>query len=166
MLDFGIFVGVGSDVIRVFSYNFWVVFYWMVVGKIIGGFFIYDEKNKFDRKVVLELYLKGSVWFFGDEGKKGILVVGQFVDIVVLFVDYFIVLEEEIKDFELLFIIMGGQVVYGNDEFKNLLFELLLVLFDWLLTGVYGYGGVNLVNIIFFYDFYDNKLYSCSNFFY
>lgn len=49
---------------------------------------------------------------------KGTLAVGQFADIAVLSADYFTVPEEEIKDLESLLTIMGGQVVYGNDEFK------------------------------------------------
>lgn len=70
MLDLGIPVGAGSDATRVSSYNPWVALYWMVAGKTIGGLSIYDEKNKLDRKVALELYSKGSAWFSGDEGKK------------------------------------------------------------------------------------------------
>lgn len=124
MLDLGIPVGAGSDATRVSSYNPWVALYWMVAGKTIGGLSIYDEKNKLDRKVALELYSKGSAWFSGDEGKKGTLAVGQFADIAVLSADYFTVPEEEIKDLESLLTIMGGQVVYGNNEFKNLSPEL------------------------------------------
>lgn len=144
MLDLGIPVGAGSDATRVSSYNPWVALYWMVAGKTIGGLSIYDEKNKLDRKVALELYSKGSAWFSGDEGKKGTLAVGQFADIAVLSADYFTVPEEEIKDLESLLTIMGGQVVYGNDEFKNLSPELPPASPDWSPTGVYGYGGATL----------------------
>ncbi|WP_368941763.1 amidohydrolase, partial [Bacillus cereus] len=131
MLDLGIPVGAGSDATRVSSYNPWVALYWMVAGKTIGGLSIYDEKNKLDRKVALELYSKGSAWFSGDEGKKGTLAVGQFADIAVLSADYFTVPEEEIKDLESLLTIMGGQVVYGNNEFKNLSPELPPASPDW-----------------------------------
>ncbi|MGF9941154.1 amidohydrolase, partial [Bacillus anthracis] len=131
MLDLGIPVGAGSDATRVSSYNPWIALYWMVAGKTIGGLSIYDEKNKLDRKVALELYSKGSAWFSGDEGKKGTLAVGQFADIAVLSADYFIVPEEEIKNLESLLTIMGGQVVYGNDEFKNLSPELPPASPDW-----------------------------------
>ncbi|MGF1435702.1 amidohydrolase [Bacillus thuringiensis] len=163
MLDLGIPVGAGSDATRVSSYNPWVALYWMVAGKTIGGLSIYDEKNKLDRKVALELYSKGSAWFSGDESKKGTLAVGQFADIAVLSADYFTVPEEEIKDLESLLTIMGGQVVYGNDEFKNLSPELPPASPDWSPTGVYGYGGANLANTILSHDSHDNKLHSCSN---
>ncbi|MEB9629091.1 MULTISPECIES: amidohydrolase [Bacillus cereus group] len=163
MLDLGIPVGAGSDATRVSSYNPWVALYWMVAGKTIGGLSIYDEKNKIDRKVALELYSKGSAWFSGDEGKKGTLAVGQFADIAVLSADYFTVPEEEIKDLESLLTIMGGQVVYGNDEFKNLSPELPPASPDWSPTGVYGYGGANLAHTILSHDSHDNKLHSCSN---
>ncbi|WP_283746240.1 amidohydrolase [Bacillus cereus] len=163
MLDLGIPVGAGSDATRVSSYNPWVALYWMVAGKTIGGLSIYDEKNKLDRKVALELYSKGSAWFSGDEGKKGTLAVGQFADIAVLSADYFTVPEEEIKDLESLLTIMGGQVVYGNDEFKNLSPELPPASPDWSPMGVYGYGGANLANTILSHDSHDNKLHSCSN---
>lgn len=163
MLDLGIPVGAGSDATRVSSYNPWVALYWMVTGKTIGGLSIYDEKNKLDRKVALELYSKGSAWFSGDEGKKGTLAVGQFADIAVLSADYFTVPEEEIKDLESLLTIMGGQVVYGNDEFKNLSPELPPASPDWSPTGVYGYGGANLAHTILSHDSHDNKLHNCSN---
>ncbi|OWW10852.1 amidohydrolase [Bacillus sp. MB353a] len=163
MLDLGIPVGAGSDATRVSSYNPWVALYWMVAGKTIGGLSIYDEKNKLDRKVALELYSKGSAWFSGDESKKGTLAVGQFADIAVLSADYFTVPEEEIKDLESLLTIMGGQVVYGNDEFKNLSPELPPASPDWSPTGVYGYGGANLAHTILSQNSHDNKLHSCSN---
>ncbi|MBT2667589.1 amidohydrolase [Bacillus sp. ISL-4] len=162
MLDLGIPVGAGSDATRVSSYNPWVALYWMVAGKTIGGLSIYDEKNKLDRKVALELYSKGSAWFSGDEDKKGTLAVGQFADIAVLSADYFTVPEEEIKDLESLLTIMGGQVVYGNDEFKNLSPELPPASPDWSPTGVYGYGGANLAHNILSQDAHDHK-HSCSN---
>lgn len=163
MLDLGIPVGAGSDATRVSSYNPWVALYWMVAGKTIGGLSIYDEKNKLDRKVALELYSKGSAWFSGDEGKKGTLAVGQFADIAVLSSDYFTVPEEEIKDLESLLTIMGGQVVYGDDEYKNLSPELPPASPDWSPTGVYGYGGANLAHTILSHNSHDNKLHSCSN---
>ncbi|MCY8504396.1 amidohydrolase [Bacillus atrophaeus] len=162
MLDLGIPVGAGSDATRVSSYNPWVALYWMVAGKTIGGLSIYDEKNKLDRKVALELYSKGSAWFSGDEDKKGTLSVGQFADIAVLSADYFTVPEEEIKDLESLLTIMGGQVVYGNDEFKNLSPELPPASPDWAPTGVYGYGGANLAQNILSHDAHNHK-HSCSN---
>ncbi|MGG3194919.1 amidohydrolase [Priestia aryabhattai] len=162
MLDLGIPVGAGSDATRVSSYNPWVALYWMVAGKTIGGLSIYDEKNKLDRKVALELYSKGSAWFSGDEGKKGTLSVGQFADIAVLSSDYFAVSEEEIKDLESLLTIMGGQVVYGNDEFKHLSPELPPASPDWTPTGVYGYGGSNLAHNILSQNAHNHK-HSCSN---
>ncbi|MGE6599843.1 amidohydrolase [Bacillus proteolyticus] len=163
MLDLGIPVGAGSDATRVSSYNPWVALYWMVAGKTIGGLSIYDEKNKLDRKVALELYSKGSAWFSGDEGKKGTLAVGQFADIAVLSSDYFTVPEEEIKELESLLTIMGGQVVYGNDEFKNLSPELPPASPDWAPTGVYGYGGTNLAHNILSRDAHNHKSHRCSN---
>ncbi|MBJ7897356.1 amidohydrolase [Bacillus atrophaeus] len=162
MLDLGIPVGAGSDATRVSSYNPWVALYWMVAGKTIGGLSIYDEKNKLDRNVALGLYSKGSAWFSDDEDKKGTLAVGQFADIAVLSADYFTVPEEEIKDLESLLTIMGGQVVYGNDEFKNLSPELPPASPDWAPTGVYGYGGANLTHNILSHDTHDHK-HSCSN---
>lgn len=37
MLEMGVLVGVGIDVICVVSYNFWIVLYWLVFGCIVGG---------------------------------------------------------------------------------------------------------------------------------
>ncbi len=58
---------------------------------------------------------------------------------------------------------MGGQVVYGNDEFKRLSPELPPASPNWSPTGVYGYGGANLAHTLLSHDAHDHKLHSCSN---
>lgn len=95
----GIFVGVGIDGIRVVSYNFWLVLYWLIIGEIVGGLVLVEEVNWLIRIEVLYLYIKGSVYIFNEEIVKGILENGMYVDFVLLLDDYFFVLIDEIKEF-------------------------------------------------------------------
>ncbi|MBP1765057.1 MAG: amidohydrolase family protein [Firmicutes bacterium] len=138
MLQLGIPVGAGTDATRVASYNPWVSLYWLVSGKTVGGLSLYDEKNRLDRTLALQLYTMGSSWFSGDEGKKGRLEVGQLADLAVLSADYFDVSEEEIKGIESVLTLMGGRIVHGSGEFKGQAPPLPPISPDWAPTGVYG----------------------------
>lgn len=134
----GVLVGVGIDVIWVFSYNFWILLYWLVSGCIVGGMVLYLQGLLWE--IVLQLFIYGSVWFFSEQGKKGQIKVGQFVDLVVLLVDFFGVEEEVIKWIELVFMVVDGKVVYVVVEFDKFGLLVLLVLLDWLLVvKVFGY---------------------------
>lgn len=140
MLVLDVLVGLGIDVICVVSYNLWIVLYWLVFGCIVGGMVMYDDVNCLLCDVVLELWMVGSVWFFSEQGKKGCLVVGQFVDLVVLLKDYFSVVEEEIKGIELVLMVVDGKVVYVVGYFLLLVLLFILVLLEWLLVvKVLGY---------------------------
>jgi hypothetical protein len=138
MLDLGIPVGAGTDATRVSSYNPWLSLYWLASGKTAGGLVLYDEKNRLSRSTALRLYTEGSSWFSGDGDRKGRIAAGQLADLAVLSADYFSVPEEEIKDIESVLTIMGGRVVHGSAEFKDLAPPLPPVSPDWAPTGVYG----------------------------
>ena len=137
MLKMGIPVGAGTDATRVASYNPWVSLSWLVSGRTVGGSPLYPESNRLDRIEALRLYTMGSSWFSGEEDKKGRIAPGQLADIAVLSADYLTVPEEEIKGIESVLTILGGKVVYGAEEFRNLA-PPLPVSPDWSPIGVYG----------------------------
>lgn len=113
-------VGAGTDATRVASFNPWVGLYWLSTGKTLGGLALYPENRCIDREKALYLYTKGSAWFSGEQGKKGAIAVGEYADIAVLSSDYFSVTEEDIKDITSLLTIVGGEVVHGDGEFRDL----------------------------------------------
>ncbi|WP_136525925.1 amidohydrolase [Geomonas ferrireducens] len=143
MLEMGIPVGAGTDATRVSSYNPWLSLYWMVSGRTIGGSILYPEQNRLTRMEALTLYTRGSSWFSQEEGKKGSLAPGALADLAVLSSDYFTVPEEEIKGIESVLTVVGGKVVYGGEEFGNLV-PPLPVSPDW--SPVDRYGGYHKVD--------------------
>jgi len=138
MLKMGIPVGAGTDATRVASYNPWISLYWLVSGRTVGGALLYPEANRLDRMEALRLYTAGSSWFSGEEDKKGRIAPGQLADMAVISADYFTVPEESIKGIESVLTIVGGKVVYGAEEFRNLAPPQLPVSPDWSPVGVYG----------------------------
>jgi predicted amidohydrolase YtcJ len=139
MLDLGIPVGGGTDATRVSSYNPWLTLYWLVSGKTVGGASLYSGKNRLSREEALKLYTQGSSWFSGEDGKKGAIAVGQLADLTALTEDYFAAPEENIKGIESVLTVVGGKVVYGAGEFKDLDPPSLPVMPEW--SPVRAYGG-------------------------
>jgi predicted amidohydrolase YtcJ len=144
MLDLGIPVGAGTDATRVASYNPWVSLYWLVAGKTVGGASLYTEANCLSREEALRLYTQGSSWFSGESGKKGAIAPGQLADLAALTEDYFSVPEEAIKSIESVLTVVGGKVVYGAGDFKDLDPAPLPVLPEWSPIKVYGGYGAPL----------------------
>jgi predicted amidohydrolase YtcJ len=138
MLDLGIPVGAGTDATRVASYNPWISLYWMVSGRTVGRMQLYPETNRLDRLEALRLYTVGSSWFSGEEGKKGMLVPGQFADLAVLSDDYLSVPEEQIRGIESLLTVVGGKIVYGAGDFGGLAPPPLPVSPEWSPVGRFG----------------------------
>lgn len=144
MLDLGIPVGAGTDATRVASYNPWLSLYWLVAGKTVGGASLYSRANRLSREEALNLYTVGSSWFSGESGRKGAISVGQLADLAALTDDYFSVAEERIKGIESVLTIVGGQIVYGAGDFRNLAPSPLPVLPEWSPVKVYGGYGAPL----------------------
>jgi len=120
MLELDIPVGAGTDATRVASYNPWISLYWMVSGKTIGGTELYGSDNKLERLEALRLYTLGSAKFSREENVKGTLSKGMYADLAVLSDDFFTVPEELIKNISSVLTIVGGKIVYGSDEFREL----------------------------------------------
>jgi predicted amidohydrolase YtcJ len=138
MRELGVPVGAGTDATRVASYNPFVSLYWMVTGKTVGGLQLYGEENRHSREEALRLYTQGSSWFSTEDGLKGGLSAGQLADFAVLTGDYFTVPEEEIRGLESALTVVGGKVVYANDDFQHLAPPALPAALDWAPTLHYG----------------------------
>ncbi len=139
MLELGVPVGAGTDGTRVASFNPFVSLHWLTTGKTVGGTRLYPETHRLSRAEALRLYTVGSSWFSTEDGKKGALSPGQLADMVVLSADYFSVSDEEVKRLESVLTIVGGQVVYGAEEFASLAPPAPPAAPDW--SPVLHYGG-------------------------
>ena len=142
MLKMGIPVSAGTDATRVASYNPWVCLYWLVTGKTVGGFGLYPDSNRLSREQALRLYTQAGPWFTSEDGKKGVLSVGQYADLAVLSEDYFAVEPERIKSIESVLTVVDGKVVYAAESLAEFAPPCLPVSPDWSPAGVYGgYGA-------------------------
>jgi predicted amidohydrolase YtcJ len=138
MLELGVPVGAGTDATRVASFNPYVSLYWLVSGKTVGGLELYSEQNRMSRAEALRLYTQGSSWFSTEEGSKGGLYPGQLADFAALTADYFSIPEEEIKHLQSALTVVGGEVVYANEDFHQLAPPPLPLALDWAPTNQYG----------------------------
>jgi hypothetical protein len=120
MLEAGVPVGMGTDATRVASYNPWIGLHWLVTGNTVGGMKIYPERNLLDRHEALRLYTEGSAWFSSESGRKGALREGQYADFAALSSDYFAIPESDIKGLTSVLTVVGGRVVHGDAEFRDL----------------------------------------------
>ena len=134
----GIRVGAGTDATRVASYNPWMSLYWLVSGKTIGGTSMYGDDNRMEREEALRLYTEGSAALSREDDVKGRLSPGMYADLAVLSRDFFRVAEEEIKNITSVLTVVGGQIVYGAEEFKNYDAPLPPVSPDWSPVVLYG----------------------------
>jgi predicted amidohydrolase YtcJ len=139
MLDAGLPVGAGTDATRVASFNPFVSLYWLVSGKTVGGTAMYSSANRLDRMEALRRYTVGSAWFSNEDDRKGALVPGQFADFAVLSDDYFTVDESRIKFLTSVMTVVGGNVVYADEEFTPLAPPALPVSPSW--SPVAEFGG-------------------------
>ena len=131
ILAAGVPLGAGTDATRVASYNPWVSLYWLVTGRTIGGWTMYPEGNRLDRTTALRLWTEANTWFSNEEGKKGMIKVGQLADLAVLSADYLTVAEEEIKDLASVLTLLDGRVVHAGGPYRDLSPPLPAASPDW-----------------------------------
>lgn len=117
IIDKEIPLSAGTDATRVASYNPWISLYWLVSGKTVGGTQLYDTDNKLNRLEALELWTVGSAWFSGEQLIKGHIAPGYYADLAILSDNYLTVPEEEIKNITSVLTMVGGDIVYVNDNF-------------------------------------------------
>jgi predicted amidohydrolase YtcJ len=139
MLEMSVPVGAGTDATRVASFNPWMALYWLTTGKTIGGLALQPAGRRLDRATALRLWTKGSAWFSGEEGAKGAIAPGEYADLAALSADYFSVPEDEIKDITAVLTLVGGQVVHGEGDYRDLAPPLPPASPGW--SPVAHYGG-------------------------
>ncbi len=139
MLKAGVPVGAGTDATRVASYNPWVSLSWLVTGRTVGGLSLYQSNNRLDRETALRLWTERNTWFSTEEGKKGQIKEGQLADLAVLDRDYFSVPSDQIQDIESVLTMLGGDVVYGADDFGKLAPAIPPAMPDW--SPIRSFGG-------------------------
>jgi hypothetical protein len=139
MLQAGVPVGAGTDATRVASYNPWMSLYWLTSGKTVGGLKIYPDERCLSREEALKLWTLSNTWFSNEDGERGQISAGQLADITVLSDDYFSVPLESIKDIKSVLTVVGGAIVYGDQEFKSHSPEMPPAMPDW--SPVRTYGG-------------------------
>ena len=120
ILDRGVKVSAGTDATRVASYNPWVSLSWMITGKTLGGLPLYPQYNLLDRETALRMWTENVAWFSNEENKRGRIQVGQFADFIVPSKDYFGVPEDEISFLTSHLTVVGGRIVYGDEQFSSL----------------------------------------------
>ena len=139
MLEMGVPVGAGTDATRVASHNPWVSLAWLVTGRTVGGMQIYPASNQLDRETALRLWTESNAWFSTESGKKGQIRTGQLADLAVLSDDYFSVPGDSIQNITSVLTLLGGKVIYGDGDFKDLAPPFPPVMPDW--SPVRTFGG-------------------------
>ena len=139
MLEMGVPVGAGTDATRVASYNPWVSLSWLVSGRTVGGTTLYPPRNRLDRATALRLWTEANTWFSSEQGKKGAVKAGQLADLVVLSKDFFSVPESDIADITSVLTMLGGRVVWGDDDYRNLAPPIPPAMPDW--SPIRHHGG-------------------------
>jgi len=87
----------------------------------------------------LALWTHENTWFSNEVGKKGKIKVGQLADLVLLSDDYFKIPEQQIAHIRSVLTVLGGKVVHGDAEFRNIAPDLPPPMPDW--SPVRSYGG-------------------------
>lgn len=143
MLERGVNVSAGTDATRVASYNPWVSLSWMITGKTVGGLGLYPRDNLLDRETALRMWTEKVAWFSNEEGKRGCIKAGQFADFIVPSRDFFSVAEDELSFLTSDLTVVGGRIVYGDNDFAPLDDNPLPpAMPDWSPTRTFkGYGA-------------------------
>lgn len=138
MLAAGIPLGLGSDATRVASYNPWNTLNWAVTGRSIGGMQLLAKSQCLSRAQALFAHTVGSAWFSQEEAVKGRIAPGQFADFALLSDDFLTVSDEEIAQIESHLTVLGGEVVFGQQEFASLSPQLKPIEPAWSPVRLFG----------------------------
>ncbi|MEL6241905.1 MAG: amidohydrolase [Pseudomonadota bacterium] len=131
MLEADLPVGGGTDATRVASYDPWVALFWLTTGQTLGKMPMYSEDNVLSREDALRIWTTGSAWFSGEQDVKGRLAPEMYADFAVLSADYMSVPAPEILDINAVLTVVGGKVVYGEGDFRDLSPRLPTASPDW-----------------------------------
>lgn len=119
LVESGIPLTLGTDGLRVSSFNPWVAMEWAITGKAVSGTQVLAEDNTLSRAEALRLYTIGSAWFQYDEHEKGRIAPGQLADFVLLNKDFFEAAEDEISSISAELTVLGGRIVHGEGAYST-----------------------------------------------
>ena len=112
--DSGIVFGLGTDATIVAHYQPFVTLGWAVSGLDLAGNPVLDET--LTREEALIAHTRANAYLFFQEDALGSLEVGKEADLVVLDRDYMTVPAAQIKDIRAVLTMVGGRVVYRQDD--------------------------------------------------
>lgn len=112
--DAGLPIGLGSDAMRVASYNPFTSLEYFLTGRTVQGNVVVDERHLLDRAEALRGYTNGGAWFTFEEDVRGRLVPGAHADLAVLTDDYFTVPVDQIHKITSRLTLLGGEVVWDD----------------------------------------------------
>ena len=115
----GVPTTVGSDALRVASYNPYATLQWLLTGQTLTGRQVWDPANVLDRRAALESVTTDATWFSFEESQRGRLQPGYLADLAVLSDDYFAVGTDELLDLRSELTIVGGRTVWSSDAFAR-----------------------------------------------
>jgi hypothetical protein len=110
-LDHGVVVCANSDIPSTVSMNPFVGLYALVTRKNNLGHYVARDQA-LSRGEALRAYTAAGTWLTREEALKGTIEPGKLADLVAIDRDYFAVPEEEIKEIDVEFTMVGGEIVY------------------------------------------------------
>ncbi|SDH27096.1 hypothetical protein SAMN05421505_11389 [Sinosporangium album] len=114
LFDAEVPVGLGSDAMRVASYNPFTSLQWFLTGLTVSGTPTLSEENLLSREEALRGYTVGSAWCTFEEDVRGRLVPGYQADLAVLSKDYMTIPVEEIHTITSELTLLGGRTVWSS----------------------------------------------------
>jgi predicted amidohydrolase YtcJ len=112
LLEAGIPVGLGSDAMRVASYNPFASMQWFITGLTLRGTETLKAPHLLTRQEALRGYTHGGAWFTREEHERGQLLPGRLADLAVLSDDFFEVPVEELHVLTSELTMVGGETVW------------------------------------------------------
>ncbi|MEU5980040.1 amidohydrolase [Streptomyces sp. NPDC047315] len=120
LIERGIPLGLGSDAMRVASYNPFATLAWFLNGRTVTGNATLDRRHLLTRAEALRGYTASGTWFSFEEHERGRLEPGLLADLAVLSDDYFTVDEDAIARIESHLTLVGGRIVHTAGDFAAL----------------------------------------------
>ncbi|WP_445398722.1 amidohydrolase [Streptomyces sp. LE64] len=120
LIERGIPLGLGSDAMRVASFNPFATLAWFLNGRTVTGNPTLDARHLLTREEALRGYTADGTWFSFEENERGRLEPGLLADLAVLSDDYFTVDEDVIPRIESVLTLVDGRIVYTAEPYADL----------------------------------------------
>ena len=112
--DAGVPIALGSDAMRVASYNPFSSIEWFLTGLTVRGTRTLDDRHLLTREEALRGYSAAAAWFTHEEHVRGPLTPGMQADLAVLSDDYFAMPVDRIHTLTSELTLLGGEVVWDS----------------------------------------------------